>query len=472
MSSIIIPDRKIWTRQPQVPVGLNKRVVGVYASQLGGFLINGNFSKAVVVGGTPTVGPTQEGICGLFSSSSDVIRSSVSYPTISSSTPKAILIHFYRPTITAGAFRYVNGFGSGVAGAIRSASHNASVDTWGFYNGSSVYEAGTSLSNDAWHTLMVCMDGGSTTRFYADGVECLSTSISAWYTGGNYRYINSYGGGYGDAHKVALDALMVGLVSPAEAISLTINPWQIFQPISRPIFIDLGAGGGATTSVANSGSIAITGSSATGTKAHLSSAAAAAITLTGVAAISTKGRLSQAASGTITLTGSAATSTVARVSQAAVATINLTGFSAASTYMPAGETVSNASPGSYNLSGSASTGIHALLSTTAAGAITVTGFAATSTKLTPGAYTSAADGGALSLVGYAATSTYYGALTLTVADLAAIDALIAARIADIAAATLAAAQVTPIHSDMRKAVGIDYHGDGSEGDKLRSVMVP
>ena len=43
---------------------------------------------------------------------------------------------------------------------------------------------------------------------------------------------------------------------------------------------------------------------------------------------------------------------------------------------------------------------------------------------------------------------------------------------DIAALVLAAAQVTPIHSDMRKAVGQPYHGDGSEGNKLRSTLVP
>lgn len=42
----------------------------------------------------------------------------------------------------------------------------------------------------------------------------------------------------------------------------------------------------------------------------------------------------------------------------------------------------------------------------------------------------------------------------------------------IAAAILAAAQITPIHSDMRKAVGQLYHGDGSEANKLRSTLVP
>lgn len=44
--------------------------------------------------------------------------------------------------------------------------------------------------------------------------------------------------------------------------------------------------------------------------------------------------------------------------------------------------------------------------------------------------------------------------------------------ADVADAIIAAAQVTPIHADMRKTVGTALHGDGSDGDKFRSVLVP
>lgn len=40
------------------------------------------------------------------------------------------------------------------------------------------------------------------------------------------------------------------------------------------------------------------------------------------------------------------------------------------------------------------------------------------------------------------------------------------------AATLAAAQVTPIHADMRKTNGTALQGDGTEADKFRSVLVP
>jgi hypothetical protein len=41
----------------------------------------------------------------------------------------------------------------------------------------------------------------------------------------------------------------------------------------------------------------------------------------------------------------------------------------------------------------------------------------------------------------------------------------------IAAAILAAAQATPIHADMRKTNNVAIHGDGTEGNKFRSVLV-
>jgi hypothetical protein len=43
---------------------------------------------------------------------------------------------------------------------------------------------------------------------------------------------------------------------------------------------------------------------------------------------------------------------------------------------------------------------------------------------------------------------------------------------DLVIAMMAAAQATPIHADMRKTVGTALKGDGTEGDKFRSVLVP
>lgn len=44
--------------------------------------------------------------------------------------------------------------------------------------------------------------------------------------------------------------------------------------------------------------------------------------------------------------------------------------------------------------------------------------------------------------------------------------------ADVADAVLAAAQVTPIHADVRKTVGTALKGDGTEINKFRSELVP
>jgi hypothetical protein len=43
---------------------------------------------------------------------------------------------------------------------------------------------------------------------------------------------------------------------------------------------------------------------------------------------------------------------------------------------------------------------------------------------------------------------------------------------DVADAVIAAAQLAPIHADVRKSVGTSLHGDGSEANKFRSVLVP
>lgn len=43
---------------------------------------------------------------------------------------------------------------------------------------------------------------------------------------------------------------------------------------------------------------------------------------------------------------------------------------------------------------------------------------------------------------------------------------------EIAAAVLALAQVTPIHADMKKTNGQTLIGDGSEGNRFRSHLVP
>ena len=80
-----------------------------------------------------------------------------------------------------------------------------------------------------------------------------------------------------------------------------------------------------------------------------------------------------------------------------------------------------------------------------------------------------ADSGSIVLTGADATLVYTpaGSSTLTAADLAAIDALIVARIPDIAAAILAAAAIDPIYSHVRIIHDVTLEGAGTPADPMR-----
>lgn len=127
------------------------------------------------------------------------------------------------------------------------------------------------------------------------------------------------------------------------------------------------------------------------------------------------------------------------------------------------------------ISTQASVALSGGVATVSAGAITAVADGSTTVALS-GASATFATGALVSASGVALSGTsssidagtvsVLGATTLTAADLAAIDALIVARIADIAAATLAAAQVTPIHADARAIVGKPLAGNGVPGDEF------
>ena len=109
--------------------------------------------------------------------------------------------------------------------------------------------------------------------------------------------------------------------------------------------------------------------------------------------------------------------------------------------------------------------------------------AAVSTRLATAGYTAPDNATITAIAGYTDSiesrlpaALVGGRMDASVGAMAA-DALTASALAadagtEIAAAVLSAAQTTPIHSDFRKAIGQDYHGDGSEGDKLRSTLIP
>lgn len=70
-----------------------------------------------------------------------------------------------------------------------------------------------------------------------------------------------------------------------------------------------------------------------------------------------------------------------------------------------------------------------------------------------------------------------GAISGSLTDSQKLDLILAmlsglSSASDIAAAVLAMAQITPIHADMKKTNGQTIIGDGSEGNRFRSHLVP
>jgi Concanavalin A-like lectin/glucanases superfamily len=143
-------------------------------------------------------------------------------------------------------------------------------------------------------------------------------------------------------------------LSPAEIATLSKNPWQLFQPISRRIFV------------------ASTGTGPT----YTLTAAQGSFTLTGQAAGLTASRLLTAAQGSFALTGQAATLKAARLITAAQGSYTLTGQDATLTYTPAVTYTLTAAQGAFTLTGQAAGLTAARLLTAAQGTYSLTGVAA------------------------------------------------------------------------------------------------
>lgn len=181
---------------------------------------------------------------------------------------------------------------------------------------------------------------------------------------------------YGD-HALSLFAY--GDVSDAEAQSFSANPWQIFQPLTRRIFVDVGAGGGTThTLTASSGSLTLAGASTGLSVARKLLATSNAITLTGNAAGLLRAQTLTTTTGAFSITGTAAGLKVSRKIAASTSAVTLTGTATGLTYTPVGGPTHTltALPGAFSLTG-IGTGLAAsrkLLATT--NAITLTGSSA------------------------------------------------------------------------------------------------
>ena len=134
-------------------------------------------------------------------------------------------------------------------------------------------------------------------KIWINGVSPAFTSAATTSYAGNFGNYTTYflsraaSSLQADA-SASMYAVLSGFASDAELRELSLNPWQLFTPVARSIWVPVAAGGGSTGTLAT-------------TNANDTSAASGTTTVTGSLA-NTNANDTSSASGTTTVTGSLA----------------------------------------------------------------------------------------------------------------------------------------------------------------------
>ena len=195
-------------------------------------------------------------------------------------------------------------------------------------------------------------------KIWINGVSPAFTSASTTSYAGNFGNYTTYflsraaSSLQADA-SASMYAVLSGFASDAELRELSLNPWQLFAPVARSIWVPVAAGGDTYTLTADSGSFALTGQDTALNFNRTLAADSGSFALTGQAAALTFNRALVADSGSFALAGQDATPTFSRVLSAASGSYALAGQDATLTYTPiSGATYTlAAASGSFALAG-------------------------------------------------------------------------------------------------------------------------
>lgn len=308
-----------WTSQPQVPVGIdwgNPLTRGLKAllvpTALGNKLLN------IVPGGTEvttsgtisrSIGPS--GVGQKYGDASGAAAQTYTFPSGYLQTAGSVFWKGQRHASGPAIFRdnQINTTGTLVWDNGASA-WNARV------NGTTLSGVGSFPVDKDVNFLLTGNASGS--QFYVNGAS-LGSVGAAWNWNGSTHFklhVNT-----GNAQGVLATDYLVAIydrnLSAAEAKNLSNNPWQLFAPIQRTIWVPNAGGGGPTyTLTADSASYTLTGQDATLAFNRAMVAASAAYTLTGQDAGLAFNRVLSAANGSYALDGQDVTLTYTPISGA------------------------------------------------------------------------------------------------------------------------------------------------------------
>ncbi len=307
MSHIIIPQRRIWTRQPQRPVRLDSSYLRDGAV---GACFSGSPSDAF---GNAIATPSQGvAIRQMVPGSSYGYFPTDSYSSYSANLGKVSLSGEYTLAFQLSGLYYGSDHAILIAG--QSGVGGLYVSFTGGYNGSGLSTPTVSVTHftvadytlgslgikpaEKLCTIVITGKANSEAVLYCNGSRIASVAIGGLvaYSGqASYGALggNNFRGGssFALASPIALTA--------KEAIDLTINPWKLFEQRSRSVFV--GAGSSNTYTLSPGGSFTFSGSSSViKTKQYSPSGS---VTFSGTAAeLKTK---IQVPSGNITYSGTA-----------------------------------------------------------------------------------------------------------------------------------------------------------------------
>ena len=99
-------------------------------------------------------------------------------------------------------------------------------------------------------TTYVYRKDGAIGSIFVDGVPAL-LNVTGGTTAHSASHAIDGNAGFAQSNDITTNLMLIydRPLSDAESRSLSSNPWQVFRPVQRRIYFDMGAGGGATTSV-------------------------------------------------------------------------------------------------------------------------------------------------------------------------------------------------------------------------------
>lgn len=380
MSTIILPHR--WTTQPKYPVAIDPLYAPVFAWHGG----NRSFDSvtrtaAALYGGSAAWGYGGAGVAAELGGNTS---NRVQVPSVTSPGSNFIAIVQFQNTsattdgiLLAGKTLYSNPNGF----MFESKTNANTIEI----NGGD----GTTFPTLATPTGLGSLDGkvrtvvvqyvGTKVYAWMDGLYLGMATVAAagtWPSGigiGNYA-------GTGVGNNPARKFFMAAVVLNGDPQSLSRNPWQIFRPITKRIYVGVSSANTYTLTAAQ-GSFTETGNAATLALNRAVTAAKGAFTLTGQDATFPRSRVFTADKGTFNLTGNAAS------------------FQYGSTYALTAER------GAFSLTGNTATFPRSRVFAVDSGSIVLTGNAADFAYV-QGQRTLAASGGTFALTGIPSYGTF------------------------------------------------------------------